>query len=189
MKRDAIRALNRAVMAAAGIAEKEKRVLVDIQNKVLSLTLPPERGENWIRMQIEERWEALIHKAPFGDEASGEIYQNLGKLKNSLYLGRDPELLASYNSIPEGLKREWVDLIYTNMDRIDFQLLDRLIQILQKTSLGLPYQEKSRKSLIGLKGLAENIGQLEEKTNTVLRQVLNGHADVTTSYLLNNKIA
>ncbi len=189
MKRDAIRALNRAVMAAAGIAEKEKRVLVDIQNKVLSLTLPPERGENWIRMQIEERWETLIHKAPFGDEAAGEIYQNLGKLKKSLYLGRDPELLASYNSIPEGLKREWVDLIYTNMDRIDFQLLDRLIQILQETSLGLPYQEKSRKSLIGLKGLAENIGQLEEKTNTVLRQVLNGHADVTTSYSLNNKIA
>jgi hypothetical protein len=188
MKRDAVYALNEAVMEVAAIPEAERRELVDMQNKFLGLSLPPERGENWVRMQIEERWEELLHKNLLDEESAKEIYQYVDQLKKSLYLGRDPDILETYNSIPENLKREWVDLIYRNTDRIDFQLLDRLIHILQESSLGLPYQEKSRKSLIRLKGLAEIIGQLEEKTNAVLRQVLNGHEDVLTSYSLNNKI-
>ena len=187
MKRDAVQALNEAAMEVAGIPEAERGELVDLQNKFLNLSLPPERGENWVRMQIEERWEALLHKSPLDEESAKEIYQYMDQLKASLHLGKDPEIIATYNNVPEGLKGEWVDLIYRNADRIDFQLLDRLIHILQEPSLVLPHQEKSRKSLIRLKGLAEIIGQLEEKTNTVLRQVLNGREDVSTAYSLNNK--
>jgi hypothetical protein len=38
----------------------------------------------------------------------------------------------------------------------------------------MPYQEKSRKTLTHLKTLAEVVGQLEDNTNMVLREVLNG---------------
>ena len=69
---------------------------------------------------------------------------------------------------------EWVDLIYKNTDSIDLQFIDEVTDILEQPSLNLPFKEKSRKSLVHLRALAEIIGQLEENTNVVLRRVLNG---------------
>ncbi len=63
--------------------------------------------------------------------------------------------------------------------------LDRIIEILKDPSLKLPSQEKSRKTLIHLKTLIEIMTQLEESTNRVLRQVLNGHAKASLASLLN----
>jgi len=95
-------------------------------------------------------------------------------LKRSLYLGKSPKLLAAYNLMPDALKKEWVDLIYTDAEGIDFKSLDRIIQILGDLSLNLPFQEKSRKSLLHLKALSEIMDQLENSTNVVLKQLLNG---------------
>jgi hypothetical protein len=180
MKSDAVHALNGAVMELEGIAEGEKRELVETQNRFLGLYLPPERGENWIRMQIQEKWAELLAKNPVDEESRKEVNHRIDQLKRSLYLGKDPDILAAHNEIPEDLKNEWIDLIYSNTDRVDFQFLDRLIYILREPSLDLPYQEKSKKSLVRLKGLAEIIAQLEEKTNAALRQVLNGRDDALT---------
>ncbi len=177
MKTDAVQALNVAAMELEGIAEDERRELIETQKRFLGLSLPPERGENWVRMQIQEKWEELLGKSPVDEETRKEVNHRIDQLKRSLYLGKDPDILAAHNKLPQDLKDEWIHLIYSNTDRVDFQFLDRLIYILQGPSLGLPYQEKSRKSLVRLKGLAEIIGQLEEKTNAALRQVLNGRDD------------
>ena len=96
-------------------------------------------------------------------------------------------VLATYNKMPKSLKREWVDLIYRDIDHVDLQFFDRLINILKDPSLDLPHRDKSKKSLMRLKGIAETMGQLEEKTNTVLRQVLNGYDEATISHVLNRK--
>lgn len=189
IKHEAVNALNEAVLGMAGIPEAKRNELVNMQNKFLGLSLPPVQGENWLRMQIEEKWKELLRESPLDEESTKEIYLHVDQLKRSLYLGKDPEILSTYNKMPEALKREWVDLIYRNTDRIDFPFLDRLIHILQDPSLDLPYQEKSRKSLVRLKGLAEIIAQLEENTNAVLRQVLNGYEDIMISDSLNNKIS
>ena len=96
------------------------------------------------------------------------------QLKRSLYLGKSPELLASFDHMPEDLKKEWVDLIYKDSEGIDFKNLDRIIRILGDLSLNLPFQEKSRKSLLHLKALSEIMDELENSTNVVLKQLLNG---------------
>jgi hypothetical protein len=82
--------------------------------------------------------------------------------------------------MPEGLKKEWVDLIYRDSDRFDPVMLDSLIKILANAAIAVPSREKSRKALIQLKALAENMNQLERNTNFLLRQVLNG-SDKKTS--------
>ncbi len=177
MKREAVYVLNRAIEDMGETANKSGEDLVNLQNNFLEFFLPPERGENWIRMQIEERWNKLLGKRQPGEEKEKEVRLAIEQLKRSLYLGNDPEILRKYNGIPEALKTEWVDLIYMNTDHVSIEFLDRLVRILENPLLKLPYQDRSRKSLIHLKTLAHVMGQLEDNINVVLRQVLNGRDD------------
>ena len=187
IKREAVRALNKALGNIGGISDEEE-ALVDLQNKFLELFLPPEQGENWVRMQIEERWDELLNRLNLDEEQIREIRHSIEQLKKSLYLGKDPDILAGYDRMPESLKMEWVDLIYRNTDSLDLQFLERLINILEEPSLNLPHREKCRKSLIHLKNIAQVMDNLEESTNMVLRQVLNGQGDGAISNVLNSKI-
>jgi len=186
MKIEAVRALNKALSDMGGTSDKMERELIHMQNKFLSLFLPPEGGENWVRMQIEERWDELLSGKSASDEKVKEIRGYIDQLKHSLYLGMDPDLLARYDNIPEYLKREWIDLIYRNTDHLDFSFLDRLTHVLEDPSLKLPFREKSRKCLVHLRTLAEIMGRLEDDTNAVLRQVLNGCENGTVLSVLKN---
>jgi hypothetical protein len=102
------------------------------------------------------------------------VWGAMAALKKSLYFGKDAEVLKSYSSLTQGIKEEWVNLIYSVSDHFDGRELDRMIEILSNPALEIPYRERSRKTLIQLKALAETLGQLEKNTNFLLRQVLNG---------------
>ncbi|MFH1674654.1 MAG: hypothetical protein ABIF87_14685 [Pseudomonadota bacterium] len=174
MKQEAIRSLNEELKGMGEGSDDQIKKLMEVQNQFLGLSLPPERGEMWVCMQVEERWKELLAEIPMDEERANRILRGIDQLKRSLYLGKDPDILTAYDKIPESLKKELTDLIYTYTDQINFQFLDRLIRILEDPSLNLPYQNKSRKSLIQLKILAEIMSQLENNTNVVLQQVLNG---------------
>ena len=186
MKSEAVHALDKALKGIDETSEGLGKELIDAQNKFLRLFLPPERGEKWVRMQIEERWDKLLCRMSVDETQTKEIRQKINELKRSLNLGKDQNILNTFNEIPESLKREWIDLIYSNIDCVDFQFLESLIRILENPSLNLPYQERSRKCFIRLKALAEIMGQLEEDTNVVLREVLNGNEDGVVTSILNN---
>jgi hypothetical protein len=177
MKREAIRLLNEELVHLDGEPDALAKDLIDVQNRFLDISLPPERGENWVHMQIEERWDELLQRHPTSVDQLNRIRLSIDLLKRSLYIGKDKGILAAYDKLSEDIKTEWTDLIYHDTDHIDFPFLDRLIHLLDDPSLNLPHQEKSKKSLIHLKTLAQVMGQLEENTNVVLRQVLNGCAD------------
>ena len=114
------------------------------------------------------------YTAEFDKVDRREWNEILEKLKKSLHHGKDPDLLASCTFMPEQLKREWVELIYMDVEQLGFEHLDQVISILADPRLNLPFQEKSRKSLIHLRALFEIMDQLEKSTNAVLKQLLNG---------------
>ena len=174
VKQEAVHALNEALKSVGEGSDNQRKRLMQVQNRFLDFSLPPERGENLVRMQIEERWNELLAEKPLDEERTKEIRRGIDQLKRSLYLGKDPDILATYDKMVESLKKEWTNLIYRDTDRLDSQFLDRLVLVLEDPSLNLPYQQKSRKSLTYLKILAEIMGQLEQNTNVVLQQVLNG---------------
>jgi len=174
MQSEAVQALNKILLNMNGTADKSAAELIDTQTKFLDLSFPPERGENWVRMQIEEKWNKLISMNPLGKEQVEQIRRGIEQLKKSLYLGKDPDILEAYDKIPASLKMDWVDLIYKNTDSIDLKFVDEVTDILEQPFLNLPFKEKSRRSLVHLRALAEIISQLEENTNVVLRKVLNG---------------
>jgi hypothetical protein len=184
-KREAVEALNRVLLILNYYNGKNPNDLVEVQNRFLELYLSPEQGENWIRMQIEERWKAVMRSHTLSEDQVREVTARIEQLKASLRLGQDREILARMTAIGEDLKREWTELIYRSTDRIDLQDLARIIEILKDPSLNLPSQEKSRKTLIHLKTLVEIMTQLEENTNRVLRQVLNGHDRTNAAGLFN----
>lgn len=174
MKAEAIKELNNILM---NIGEKDKDLgknLVAAQNKFLEFSLPAEKGENWVNMQIKERWNDLLNKFPHDDQRERLVWGNIDKLKKSLYFGQNPDIVDSYKEIPEEIKREWVKLIYSNDDSFNNSSLGRLINILDNSNINIPYQEKSKKSLKQLKALRDTMHQLERNTNFLLYQVLNG---------------
>ena len=153
--------------------------LMQRQYRFLKHHPSPEQGRNWLKMKIEDKWNALIQQGKIDDKQAKVVRKEIEVLKKSLYLGEDPELLAAYDPLPESSKSEWVNLLYRDTDVFSLHRLNRLIDFLGDHHFNLPHKEKSRESLIRLKAVADIFGQLEEKTNVVLREVLNGHGSKT----------
>jgi len=185
-KVEAIKELNDMLMSIGNGYEDLKKELIDVQNRFLELSLPPEKGENWVVMQIEERWKDLLYRYPQKEKKQRKIWGTIEKLKESLNIGRNPEVLSTYDRVPEELKWDWVDLIYKNNDYFDAKVLEKLINMLSDPTLDIPSRERSKKNLTQLKALAETMHQLERDTNFLLHQVLNGGDKELVSELINN---
>ena len=174
MKRQTVEALNQAAQALPEELGQQGQDLMVAQNRFLHLYLLPERGENWVRMQIEQKWNDIFSRQVMEAVKVLEIRGWIEQLKRSLYLGKDPEVLSNYLQMSESMKQEWIDLFYRAEESVDLGVVDRIIRLLEQPSLSLPFRDKSRKTLIRLKAVAVIIRQLEEDTNKVLRGVLNG---------------
>jgi hypothetical protein len=181
MKREAVCALESLLSKIGNGAKESVADLVNAQNRFLDLALPPDQGENWVSMQIEARWNEMFATQALSENQANEVKCRIDQLKRSLHLGSDPDIVGAYAEMPDVLKREWVDLIYRNIENADLRLLNSLIRILENPALNLPYKEKSKKSITRLKALAEIMGQLENRTNAVLKQVLNGNNETGSS--------
>lgn len=151
-----------------------RKDLIQVQNRFLEMPLSPEKGDIWVTTQIERRWKDLLTRNPLEGEKAREIWVTLGKLKKSLYFGKDPDVVGRYDKISEDIKWEWVDLIYRNNEGFYPALLDRLMKILQDPAFNIPSGRRSAKTLFQLKALAETMNALERNTNFLLGQVLNG---------------
>lgn len=185
MKEEAIEALNSILMGINGDRMAFRDDLIEIQKKFLEMSLPPEKGENWVTLQIEERWRELLSQVHLEEEKAREVWANIEKLKKSLHIGRDPGIVKGYGSIPEELKREWVSLIYRNNDRYDASVMEKMIGILSNSALQIPSRQRSRKTLTRLKALADTMHHLERNTNFLLSQVLNGESSHMAEEVLN----
>jgi hypothetical protein len=173
-KVEAIEDLSDILMSMAGSDNVLKKDLMDVQKRFLDLSLPPDKGEHWVALQIEERWKDFLGRYPQDEGKKKEVWQIIQGLKKALHLGQDPDIIGKFNRMAKHLKLEWVNLIYRDMDRFDAALIDHVIKILANPALCIPSRERSRKTLIQLKALAENMSQLEQNTNFLLREVLNG---------------
>ncbi|MGD9034253.1 MAG: hypothetical protein PVJ69_02870 [Desulfobacteraceae bacterium] len=185
-KVEAIKDLNDMLMSMGNGYEDLRKDLVDVQSQFLELSLPPEMGENWVVMQIEERWKDLLYKHPQNKKVERKIWGIIEKLKESLHIGRNPQVLSTYDKVPEELKWDWVNLIYTNNDYFDPKVLEKLINMLSNPTLDIPSRERSKKNLTQLKALAETMHELEKNTDFLLNQVLNGGDKELVSEIINN---
>jgi hypothetical protein len=176
-KGKAIQELNRVLENMPERGEHLKKELLAVQNRFLELSLTPEKAAHWVTMQIQARWRRFFEEFSPGEEQEKTVWQSIERLKKSLYFGKDPDFVERYEKIPRELKKEWVDLIYNNSDHFDPVTMEALIRILGNPVIAIPSREKSKKTLIQLKALAENMNQLERNTNFLLRQVLNGSDD------------
>jgi hypothetical protein len=176
LKEEGINRLKNILSTMEGGDNDLRGLLINAHKKFQNISLPPEQGKRWIEMQIESRWSDFLGSYEKVSDGERElINQSIDELKRSLRFGMEPEIVADYNKIPEGLKKEWVNILYEEIDGFDAMTLERLVNILGNPSLNIPSQERSRKALIQLKVLAETMSQLERNTNFLLHQVLNGN--------------
>jgi hypothetical protein len=173
-KKEAIQSLDTMLTEIVCKDQSLVQDLIRVQNKFLELSLPPEKGENWVVMQIETRWCSLLELFPQNDALNANILKTIGLLKSALYFGLDPVVTERYTKIPFELKKEWINLIYQNLERFNPNVLNRIIKILEDNGLQIESRERSYRRLVQLKALAETMNQLEHNTNFLLQQVLNG---------------
>lgn len=177
LKEEGVQKLNNILRDINEADDESRELLMSAHNKFLGLWLPPGRGERWLEMRIEDKWNELLEKYNISDDKKVMVSQAINDLKRSLEFGRDPAIIGRYNKFPEELKNMWVNLIYEDIESFDAPVLDRIIEILGNPLLGIPSRERSKKNLIQLKALAQTMNQLERNTNFLLRQVLNGNSD------------
>ncbi|MCJ7594442.1 MAG: hypothetical protein MUO52_06700 [Desulfobacterales bacterium] len=185
-KVEAIERLDDILRSVIGETQPFSEDLLAVQKRFLELSLPPKKAENWVFVQIEERWRDLLNRCPQDAQRTARVWQTIGGLKKSLYFGQEPDIISRFTRIPEDLKKEWVDVLYEDADGFNPRLLEKMTVILGKPALCIPSRERSRKTLTWLKALAENMNQLERNTNFVLRQVLNGGDNGSLAGLLNS---
>jgi hypothetical protein len=172
-------AINKLNSILSGMGDKygeQAGVLRNAHDRFMELSLPPSQGENWVKMQIEEKWSELFKQNDIDGNTKILISGTIDELKHALRFGKDLEITSGYIGMPEELKDKWSGLIYEEVKNMNDPLIDRLISILENPMLKIPCQEKSRKALLQLKALADTMGQLERNTNFLLHQVLNGNA-------------
>lgn len=174
MRREAIQALNDVLVQLEEDAETREK-MISKHNRLLEVSLPTEQGEQWVDRHILKGWDEVLARHSGDNQSRQKVLEGVDRLKQSLRAGADPATIAAYTEMPDQLKMRWVELITRNSDRLDLELLDHFIDVLGDSSLALPFQGKARKSLKHLKALAESMSQLENSTNTVLREVLNGN--------------
>ena len=186
-KREAIKELEDLLTHMSGDTQELRKDLAAVQRRFLDLPLSPAKADKWITMQIQERWRDLLTKSPQDEKTSRRIWQMIDKLKKSLYYGKNPEVVAGYSAMPRDLKEEWVEAIYSNVDGFNDSTIERLINLLGNPALPIPSRERSRRMMMQLKVLAENMDQLERNTNFLLRHVLNGGENGFSSELVNRQ--
>ncbi len=174
MRREAIETLNEVLMQMEEDEEKRER-LISLHNRLLEISLPSEQGEQWVDRHILKGWDEILSRHSDDILSKEKVLDGVERLKQSLRVGADPATIAAYTEIPDELKTQWVELITRHPESLDLELLDRFIEVLGDRNLALPCQVKAQKSLKHLKALAESMRQLENNTNTVLREVLNGN--------------
>ena len=174
IKVEAIERLNGLLLSMNGEHGALGEDLIEVQKRFLTLHLPPDKGKNWVALQIEERWKDLFTDSAMPPEKQAEVWQTIGLLKQSLGFGREPEVIEQYDRISEDVKADWVRLIYRENDHFDPSDIEKIINILKHSGIKIPSQAKSGKTLAQLMALAETVKQLEQNTNFLLRQVLNG---------------
>jgi len=174
MRREAIDTLNEVIMQMEEDTDKREK-LIAMHNRLLEISLPTEKGEQWVDRHILKGWDEVLSRHSDDIHSKEKVLEGVERLKQSLRAGADPATIAAYTEIPDQLKMQWVELITRQPDSLDMELLDRFIDVLADRNLALPCQVKARKSLKHLKALAESMCQLESNTNTVLREVLNGN--------------
>lgn len=175
MKREALETLSSIIAKLNGAGRSLGQDLKTAHKRFTEISFTPEQGENWVKAQIEERWDRLIREGALTPTEAQEVGEAIAQLKRSLSLGKDPDVLSQYRQLPEDVKQAWVSLIYSSSDALDQEYFARVMDMLSNPALKLPYKDRSRKALSNLKALAETVGDLEANTNLVLREVLNGN--------------
>ena len=94
LKALAVNDLNNLLKGINGEGKELRDDLINVQNRFLKISVPPERGEKWVIMQIEERWKDLFNKWPQDDEKKRVVWETVDKLKKSLYFGQNPDILS-----------------------------------------------------------------------------------------------
>ena len=156
----------------AGV-ENEISELGRLQEKMMRACLLPSQNEMWFQDKIQPLWTSIFSKTDLRAPGRAEIEDLLDSLRKSFHVGTDEALREGLRGLPDQLKRQWVDLVYRQVNGGDDGYITRYISLLEAIPFDLPRKTYSLNNLLSLKPLVEVLPEIEQAVNHSLAQLKN----------------
>jgi len=154
--------------------KEEIRKLANNHEQLRETCLLPQQNEMWIRYKIEPIWSSIFAKSNLDPSVRNQVDALLTKLKESINVVVNPQVIADIDSIPAETKSRWVELAYKEINGHENGDIKSYIEFLDNSDLHIPHRKQSRKNLVYLKTLIEMIPEIEKNLNHRLDKLKNG---------------
>jgi hypothetical protein len=155
------------------LAQLREKLMAE-QSELACLPLLPGLGEKWVDNKIRPKWQQLMVESDAWEASREEILSLLGRLKESMWLGTDADLLCKVEHLPDDLRTIWPKLAYVDFTVDKLTTLEQILKFLDHPELKMPHKHQTKKILTSLKALAEMIPEVEERTNRIILSLKNG---------------
>jgi hypothetical protein len=153
--------------------KEEIRKLAHNHEQLGETCLLPQQNAMWIRHKIEPTWSSIFAKSNVDPAMRNQVDALLTKLKESINVVVNPQVIAEIDSIPAETKSRWVELAYQEINGHDNGDIKSYIEFLDNADLLIPHRKQTRKNLVYLKTLIEMIPEIEKKLNHRLDHLKN----------------
>ena len=101
IRRNAIQTLNELLGDTDEIPDGNiAKDLIHIQNRFLKLHPSSEQGRNWLKMQIEDKWKALIQEGSVDEKQEKMVLKQIEALRKSCLWVKTPSCWLPATSCP-----------------------------------------------------------------------------------------
>lgn len=144
------------------------------QEELSAMSLLPYHGEQWINNKVIPKWSRLLRESCVFEAERDEIHSLLERLKKSLLLGMDTQLLVRLVDLPEELREKWARLSYVYFTADKIPVLGEIIDLLEDPALPIPHKKQIAKALKSLRVLVEAVPEIEERANRIILSLRDG---------------
>ncbi len=152
------------------LAEK----MIREQEELARMPVLPAQGERWIENKIKPKWEMLLGAVDAWDAQKLEVLDLLARLKKSLWIGVNADLMENVSGIAHETKQTWARLAYTDLTVGNLSVLDEILDFLDDPAPVIPFSYSLKKTLKSLKALAEILPEVERRANEIILYLRNG---------------
>jgi hypothetical protein len=142
--------------------------LLSDQDELASLSILPSQAEQWIRNKIQPKWVRLLDSCPAWRSSRAEVESLMERLRRAIRLGMDNDLISKLDHLPNEIKEQWPQLVYSHFTGDKTHFLASLIRLLNHPELNLPHKQQLAKAFRSFKALAEVVPEVEERANRII---------------------
>jgi len=192
-KEKIIERLNEFISTKMAVVDGDQEIkgvlgsLLKSQNEVLAHYPHPEKNSEILNNRILPMWKDLLGRDSllWGSEKE-EINHLLGELRRAIWYGLDEHIRSQINHIPDSVKNEWCRLAYSKFSPDNQEVLEEILDFLERASENVPHGHHVKQVLKYLKLVSEVVRELESKVNSIIENIKSSDVELPSVVTIAN---